>query len=136
MDCNEMQLEHISQLATMQNKILHIETTVRDLTSIKDTLTELKIISKQNIEFNLTQLKSNKEVEGVLVKINENLNQLNKRVKTIEEKDIKDDTSATELRVEEQRNNAAMWKAKFTFYGVIVAAALGLIGIIIPLMIN
>ena len=82
------------------------------------------------------QQKSNKEVEKTLVNINENLNQLNKRVKCIEEKDVQEEASATEIRVEDKRVSAERYKAKFTFFGVIFASAMSVIGIIIALILE
>jgi len=137
MECaNQMQLDHTRQLATMQNDIETMKSTLNDLSTIKETLIELKIISKQNFDFNVTQQKSNKEVEKTLVNINENLNQLNKRVKCIEEKDLREDVSATEIRVKEEEVKSEKFKAKFTFYGVIAAGVLALMGILIPLIVN
>lgn len=137
MECTqEMQIKHAEAIATLQNQMITMANTLQDLSTIKETLTELKIISKQSIDFNQTQLRSNREVETILSKINENLNQLNRRVKTIEEKDIQDDISEADRKSKEEESNSEKFKAKFTFYGVIAAGVLALLGIIIPLIIR
>jgi len=132
----EMQLEHAGILATLQTKVSNIETTLTDFAVIKETLIELKILSKQSLDFNLTQLKSNKEVERTLMNINENLNQLNTRMKAVEEKDVQEEISATELRVENTRKSSERFKAKATFYGVIATGVFSIVSMIIAIVLK
>ena len=133
---HELQLEHAAILATLTADVGNIKAAVADFSVIKDTLIELKLLSEQSIKFNETQLASNKEVETTLYNINENLNKLNGRVENLEKAEEKEETSKTEIRVEDKRVSSERYKAKFTFYGVIIAGALTLIGIIVQLVIK
>lgn len=133
---NEMQLEHTKQLATHENEINNMKRTLSDLSMIKETLIKLTFLSEQTILFNERQNKSNEEFEKALGSINENLNTLNSEVGRLKATDEKEEISKTEIRVEDKRLSAERYKAKFTFYGVIVAGVLAAIGILIPLLVQ
>lgn len=134
MECpNQMQLDHTKQLATMQNEIENMKVSISDFSGIKDNLLKLTFLNEQVLDFNKKQSEANKEFKTTLTNIDKNLTNLNTRMKAVEEKDIQEEVSATELRVKEEETRSEKFKAKFTFYGVIAAGVLALIGILVPL---
>lgn len=88
-DCpNAMQTEHIKELATLRSEVDGLVKKVDDISIMKDTLIELKALSKEQASYNKKfnemyekYILSNQEVSMTLSNINENLNLMNAEIK-------------------------------------------------------
>jgi chromosome segregation ATPase len=85
---NEMCVEHTKDIATLKEKVDSLENKVDDCSTIKDALIELKMVTKEQANYNKKfnemyekSLISNIEFSNTLKSINENLNSLNNEVK-------------------------------------------------------
>lgn len=125
---------------TLKTEVGIMKAQVADFSVIKETLVELKLLTKQSMEFNKVQALANREVQDCLHEINENLKTLNVKVEGLEKHDEEIDRqlkesslSDHEVELEDKRLAAERFKAKFSFFGVIITAMLVLLGIIFPL---
>ena len=125
------QLHHTAMLATMQSEIKQLQALVHDLSSIRDTLMELKILNTQEVASNHRQEESNKEFAKTLSHINDSLINICIRVETLEKTDVEidDDKNLAERAAEQFKTER--FKSKLILIGVIFASILSLIGILI-----
>ena len=94
MDCtNQMQQDHIRELADTNARVNALEHQVSDLTDMKENLKLLTHISKEQSENiiksninNEQQIKINTEFKMTLDNINENLTSMNSKVNELENK--------------------------------------------------
>jgi DNA repair exonuclease SbcCD ATPase subunit len=127
-----LQLEHAAKFAKIETEIDNMKITISDFSDIKNVLVELKLLSKQQLQFNERQIESNEKFEGTLTNINANLNSLNDRVGHLENLKEKEE----DIAIENIKSNTENTKSKFVFYGVIAAGVLSVIGILLPLIIK
>lgn len=94
MECpNSMQEKHIEAIATLESKVENLENKMDDFSIMKDTLIELKSLSKEQSQYNKkfnemyeNSLVSNAEFSNTLKNINTNLNSLNTEIKGTNER--------------------------------------------------
>ena len=134
----EMQLQHAGILATLSADMKNMKLALSDLGTIKDTLTELKILNVQSMEFNKQQIRSNEEFKNTLSAIDKNLTNLNgkvgnlsERVGKIETSDVQDDIAKIEEKKEDKRIFTERYKANMTFYGVIISCVVSLLSLFV-----
>jgi hypothetical protein len=129
---SSLQLEHAAKFAKIETEIDNMRYTISDLSTIRDVLTEMKVLSKIQLQFNEKQIETNEKFEGTLTNINANLNSLNDRVGHLEDlKEKEEDITIANINSNVENN-----KNKFVFYGVIVAGVLSVVGILLPLIIK
>jgi len=90
---NQLQQEHIKSIATLETKVENLEHKVDDFSIMKDTLVELKALSKEQSSYNKKfnemyekSIVSNIEFSNTLININANLNSLNSEIKGVNER--------------------------------------------------
>jgi len=90
---NAMQLDHSERIATLESEVDELQDKVDDFSTMKDTLIELKSLSKEQAEYNKkfnemyeNSLVSNAEFSNTLKNINNNLNSLNTEMKGTNER--------------------------------------------------
>jgi uncharacterized coiled-coil DUF342 family protein len=90
---NTMQTEHIKELATLRSEVDGIVKKVDDISIMKDTLIELKALSKEQASYNKKfnemyekSILSNAEFSNTLININANLNSLNTEMRGTNER--------------------------------------------------
>jgi Zn-dependent M32 family carboxypeptidase len=90
---NAMQLDHSERIATLESEVDELQDKVDDFLTMKDTLIELKSLSKEQAEYNKkfnemyeNSLVSNAEFSNTLKNINNNLNSLNTEMKGTNER--------------------------------------------------
>jgi len=127
----EMQLKHTELLATLATDMDNMKRTLSNLDAIKDTLTELKVLNVQGMEFNKRQITSNEEVKTTLSAIDKNLSALNDRVGLIEKTDVQQDLAVRDEKKEVNRVFVERYKANMTFWGVIVSCCVSLISLFV-----
>jgi hypothetical protein len=127
----EMQLKHAEILATLAADMKNMKMGLSDLGAIKDTLTELKILNVQSMEFNKRQIGSNDEFKKTLSAIDKNLTSLNERVGKIESTDMQEGLAKTEEKREDKRIFVERYKANMTFYGVIISCIVSLLSLFV-----
>jgi Mg2+ and Co2+ transporter CorA len=129
---SSLQLEHTAQIATIKNEIANMKVSITDFSTIKDAIIKLTLLSEQQLQFNERQIESNDKFENTLKNINANLNSLNDRVGHLEDlKEKEEDITIANINSNVENN-----KSKFTFYGVIAAGILAIVGIALPLIIK
>jgi len=141
-ECNgEMQIQHTKDIAILQNEVKNLKITVADFSTIKETLVELTLLNKQEIEFNKNQVRSNEKFGNTLLIINENLTSLNGRVKILEitkedqeEQGIKQDIKDERAIEDNVQLKADKYKSKWLFYGVLAAGFLSFLSVLVPIL--
>jgi chromosome segregation ATPase len=122
---SDIQLKHIENISELNVRMDNVEKTLSDLSIMKDTLIELKFLSKQQLDFNRQQVESYNEFKITLANINENLNGLNTEMKEISGR-VGNLEENKEMKIEKVKGKTEIIKSKIALYGSIIST-LGLI---------
>ena len=126
LECTEqMQKEHIGKIAKMEQEIITLQSTLATFGTFNETLYKLQSLNEKAMECISRQERTMDDITKTMLDITDKLRTLDSRVVKLETQEV--DSNA--LRIEKT-------KSKYILIGVIIAAILSLLGIIIPLILS
>lgn len=143
---SDLQVQQIAKIATLEAKVENVEKVITDLSILKENLIELKLMSKQQMQFNERQAKKDEEMTKTLTGIQENLHSLNCEMKEVrvETKKIigrvehlEDEKSDNkEIKIEETKSRTEIIKQKYIVIGLGVSGMLSTLAIVVPIILK